>query len=177
MLGLALAGGGPASAVDPPREWFEPATGHRVVRLSDAPGSASLYFHQNAYTAAGDKMVISTPEGLATVDLATHRIETVVTGRVSQVVVGPRSRQVFYTKDGTVYATHLDTHVTRAILARPDLRKNAIFGAVEVDLQCFLMGVGLVVHHREKETIEPFLQPARRSSVMTEVSKRPNPKD
>ena len=56
---------------DPPREWIEPATGHRVVRLSDEPGTASLYFHQNPYTATGDKMVVSTPQGLATIDLAT----------------------------------------------------------------------------------------------------------
>jgi hypothetical protein len=44
----------------PPREWIEPATGHRVVRLTETPGSASLYFHQNQYTAAGDKMVFTT---------------------------------------------------------------------------------------------------------------------
>jgi oligogalacturonide lyase len=95
-----------------PREWIEP-TGHRVIRLSDEPGSASLYFHQNAYTANGDRLVISTPGGLSAVDLQTRRIEPVVTGRISQVVVGPRSRQVFYMKDGTVYATHLDTRATR----------------------------------------------------------------
>jgi len=108
-------------AADPPREWIEAATGHRVVRLSDEPGSASLYFHQNAYTAAGDKMVVSVPSGLATVDLATRRLEPVVTGRVTHVVVGPRTRQVFYIKDGTVYATHLDTRATRAIVTRPEL--------------------------------------------------------
>ena len=51
-------------AADPPREWIEPATGHRVVRLSRDAGSTSLYFHQNSYTAAGDKLLISTPAGL-----------------------------------------------------------------------------------------------------------------
>ena len=108
-------------AADPPREWIEPATGHRVVRLSDEPGSASLYFHQNAYTAAGDKLVIAVPDGLATVDLATRRLDPLVTGRVTHVVVGPRTRQVFYMKDGIVYATHLDTRATRAIATRPEL--------------------------------------------------------
>src|SRR5262245_5215170 len=44
-----------------PREWVE-STGHRVVRLSDEAGTASLYFHQNPYTAKGDKMVVSTPK-------------------------------------------------------------------------------------------------------------------
>jgi hypothetical protein len=55
-------------AEDPPRDWIEPATGHRVVRLSDRPGTASLYFHQNPYTASGDTMVVSTPDGLGRED-------------------------------------------------------------------------------------------------------------
>src|SRR5512145_306588 len=99
-------------AGEPPREWVEPSTGHRVVRLSDEPGSASLYFHQNPYTASGDKLLISVPGGLATVELKTRRIERVVEGRASHVVVGPKTRRVFYIKDGTVYATHLDTRET-----------------------------------------------------------------
>jgi oligogalacturonide lyase len=65
---------------EPPREWIE-ATGHRVVRLSDAPGTASPYFHQNPYTATGDKMVVSTREGLATIELATRTITPLVEGR------------------------------------------------------------------------------------------------
>ena len=41
-----------------PREWVDPDTGHRVVRLSDEAGSQSLYFHQNAYTPDGTKLVM-----------------------------------------------------------------------------------------------------------------------
>ena len=62
-------------AETPPKEWVDPATGHRVVRLSDESGTASLYFHQNPYTASGDKMVVTTREGLATIDLRTRKIE------------------------------------------------------------------------------------------------------
>src|SRR5262249_34715059 len=43
----------PGTDSEPPREWTDPDTGHRVVRLSDEPGSQSLYFHQNAYTPDG----------------------------------------------------------------------------------------------------------------------------
>lgn len=120
-LGARLA----SAQAEPPREWIEPATGHRVVRLSDQAGSASLYFHQNPYTAKGDKLLISTPGGLATVDLDTRRIEPIVAGRVSHVVVGPKSRQVYYLKDGTVSVTHLDTRATRAIVRRPELRSGS----------------------------------------------------
>src|SRR5262245_719130 len=115
-----------------PVEWVDPATGHRVIRLSREPGSASLYFHQNPYTAEGDKMVITTPGGISTINLKTREIEKIVEGRASHLVVGRKTRQVFYLKDGTAYATHLDTHETRAIVRKPELRSGSGF-AVNAD--------------------------------------------
>ena len=60
---------------EPPREWIDPDTGHRVIRLSDEPGSQSLYFHQNGYTPDGEKLVITTPTGLAAISLKTRALE------------------------------------------------------------------------------------------------------
>ncbi len=111
----------------PPKEWVDPATGHRIIRLSVESGTASLYFHQNAYTASGDKMVVTTTVGLSTINLKTLKVEPLVQGRISNVVVGKKSRQVFYLKDGTVYATHLDTGVTRAIVERRVLSSGSGF--------------------------------------------------
>lgn len=108
-----------ALAQEPPTEWIDPDTGHRVVRLSREPNSQSLYFHQNAYTTEGDKLIMTTPTGVSTINLKTRRIEKVVEGRVGVIVVGRKSRQVYYTKDGTVYATHLDTRATREIVKLP----------------------------------------------------------
>jgi oligogalacturonide lyase len=48
LLLSAPAGFMPTTAADPPTEWIDPDTGHRIVRLSREPGSQSLYFHQNA---------------------------------------------------------------------------------------------------------------------------------
>lgn len=90
----------PASET-PPGAWIDPATGHRVIRLSDEPGSASLYFHQNMYTATGDKMVFSTPTGLAVIDLKTLKIDPLVAGKAGKVVVGKKTRRVFYMIDDT----------------------------------------------------------------------------
>jgi len=99
-------------------------------------GSLSLYFHQNAYTAAGDKMVITTPDGISTVNLKTREIELVVADprfgtNQSGIIVGKNSRQVFYTKrvdtNTTVaMATHLDTHVTREIGRIPGRGRGAM---------------------------------------------------
>lgn len=116
----------------PPREWIDPATGHRVLRLSDAPGSASLYFHQNQYTGDGDKMVFTTREGLSTINLKTRKIEPIVEGRAGKVIVGKKTRQVFYMISDTVYAANLDTKATRAIATRPELRAASGF-AVNAD--------------------------------------------
>src|SRR5262249_19980548 len=77
----------------PPREWIDPS-GHRVIRLSESAGSSSFYFHQNGYTASGDKLVFSTPSGLSTIDLKTRKLESLVEGRASSVVVGRKTRQV-----------------------------------------------------------------------------------
>src|SRR3954462_10297918 len=99
----------------PPREWVDPETGHRVVRLSEEPGSASLYFHQNAYTPDGEKLIITTPTGLSTINLKTRAIERVVEGRVNVIVTGRKTGQIYYIKNGTVYATDLNTKATREI--------------------------------------------------------------
>jgi oligogalacturonide lyase len=108
-----------ARAQDPPREWIDPDTGHRVIRLSDEPGSASLYFHQNAYTPDGEKLIITTPTGLSTINLKTRAIERVVEGRVNVIITGHKTGQVYYTRSGAVYATDLNTKVTREIAKLP----------------------------------------------------------
>ncbi|MGB8601272.1 MAG: hypothetical protein WCD42_03660, partial [Rhizomicrobium sp.] len=95
MAGLSLSLAG-AMAADLPRDWVDPATGHRIIRLTDQPGSLSMYFNFNAITPEGDKMVITTPDGIAAVDLKTHALKTIVTGKVHLLFVGRKSRQVYY---------------------------------------------------------------------------------
>ncbi len=103
----------------PPREWVEPATGHRVIRLSDDAGASSFYFHQNGFTASGDKLVVSTRNGLAAIDWKTRKTTPLVEGRAGGAIVGKKMRQVFYIRDGAVRATHLDTGATRVIATLP----------------------------------------------------------
>ncbi|MFO1489225.1 MAG: oligogalacturonate lyase family protein [Verrucomicrobiota bacterium] len=117
---------GVLGAADVPKDWIDKDTGHRIIRLSEAPGSESLYFHQNAFTAAGDKMVMVTPDGIATVDFKTWAIDLVVPGvarstNISHgIIVGRESRQVYYVQrdaasNMVAYVTHLDTRATREI--------------------------------------------------------------
>jgi hypothetical protein len=107
------------AADEPPKEWIEPATGHKVIRLSREPGTASLYFHQNAYSADGKKLLVTTREGLATIHLETRETDLVVTGRVGVLVTGRKTGNIYYTRGGSVYATDLDTHATHEVAKIP----------------------------------------------------------
>lgn len=117
-----------AHAQDLPREWVDPDTGHRVVRLSDEPGSQSFYFHQNGYTASGDKLIFSTRTGLSIYNFATKKISRLVEGRAGSVVVGRKTRKVFYTKGDGIYETDVDTKATREIVKNAKLRTGSGFG-------------------------------------------------
>jgi oligogalacturonide lyase len=120
-----------ASAQELPREWIDPDTGHRVVRLSEEPGSASLYFHQNAYTPDGEKLIITTPSGLSTINLKTRAIEKVVDGRVNVIITGKKTGDIYYTKAGVVYATNLKTKATREVAKLPPCASVASVNADE----------------------------------------------
>ena len=116
VLGISVTA---QPSVEPPREWIDSDTGHRVVRLSREAGTASLYFHQNAYSPDGQKLMITTPSGLATIHLKTRAIEKIVEGRVNVIVTGRKSGLVYYVKDRAVFATHLETKETREIAKLP----------------------------------------------------------
>jgi oligogalacturonide lyase len=110
----------PLTAAAPPKSWIDPDTGHRVIRITDEPGSASLYFNQNGYTADGKKMVFTTPQGISVLDLKTLAAKPVVAGRVRIIVTGRKSQNVYYIKEGAVYSTDVDTLATRRIAALPE---------------------------------------------------------
>lgn len=127
-LGVAAA-----AQEQPPREWLDPDTGHRVIRLSDEPGSASLYFHQNPYTPDGKKLVITTPTGLAVVDLQTRKIDKIVEGRVNVIITGRKTGSIYYVKAGTVYAADPNTLQSREIAKLPPAPPGGSIGVNTVN--------------------------------------------
>jgi oligogalacturonide lyase len=100
-------------------EWTDSATGHRVLRLSQEPGSRSLYFHQNAFTATGDKMVFSGRRGFSVINLKTREIRPLIDHAGRGLVIAKKSREAFYIDGETVHGTHLDTGATRTIAKIP----------------------------------------------------------
>ena len=104
---------------EPPREWVDPDTGHRVVRLTDEPGSASLYFNQNWFTPDGRKLVYTSPTGIYTLDLETRASKRVVDGRVRMVEAGKKTPSVYYIQAGAIYCADTATGATREIAKLP----------------------------------------------------------
>lgn len=83
-------------AQQPPKEWVDKITGHRVVRISEEPGSSSNYFNVNSYTPDGHWMAYSSPSGIMVLDLTTFTSKLVVPGRVSLQFVGRRTGTIYY---------------------------------------------------------------------------------
>jgi oligogalacturonide lyase len=129
-----------SDAAEPPTEWIDPATGHRIIRLSREPGTSSLYFHQNAYIDNKLLVTIARPQtnnsrrttALATIDLSTLGsslpvIKVIAEGNFRDMVVGRKSGNVYYVRTETVdgapvdkiCATNLATHETREIATLP----------------------------------------------------------
>ncbi len=144
-------------AEDPPADWIDPNTGHRVIRLSREPGSASLYFHQNAYTPDGKKLIITTPSGVSTIDLATHEIQQVVEGKVAVIVAGRKSGDIYYIKDRvTVMATNPTTKETRQIVTLPD---RAMVSSLNAD-ETLLLGSITERRPGDRPYVDAATQPA-----------------
>src|SRR5215207_6731023 len=123
---------------EPPSDWIDPDTGHRVIRLSTEPGSTTLYFHDNAYTPDGDRYVFNSPSGIMLVDVAAlgkapPKAELVVP-RAGGAYMARRTREVYFAQRppgaakgtvGEVYAYNVDTRRTRRVPYAPRTLINA----------------------------------------------------
>ncbi|HEY1502089.1 MAG TPA: oligogalacturonate lyase family protein [Acidobacteriaceae bacterium] len=118
---------------EPPKSWIDPATGHRVMRLTSEPDSASFYFNVNAYTPDGKEMIYTTPDGISVIDLKTWKTRSVVEGKVRTIVVGHKTPSVFYVKpeDHGLYVTNVDTGKTHKLAVMPPRGSVASINADE----------------------------------------------
>ena len=122
-----------AEIKNPPKTWIDKDTGHRVIRLTDEPDSASFYFNVNAYTPDGSEMIYTTPEGISVLNMKTLKTRSVVKGRVHTIVVGHMTPSVFYIKpeDNELYKTNVDTGVTTMLAKVPEHGNIATVNADE----------------------------------------------
>ena len=115
----------PAEGKEPPTSWIDPDTGHRVMRLTREPGSASFYFTDNGYTPDGKQLVYTTREGISVLALATMQSRQVVAGPVRAIIVGRKTPTIFYSKAtgdplfSTLWCANVDTGETRKLADLP----------------------------------------------------------
>ena len=87
-----------AASGEPPVEWIDPDTGHRVIRLSTEPGTHSLYFHQNSLTPDGRFVIVSSPGGISAIEIATRKTRLLVPGKDTALFVGRKSGLVYFAR-------------------------------------------------------------------------------
>lgn len=113
----------PAKPAGPvPREYIDPATGHRVVRLSGDEGGGVLYFHQNSFLVGGGEMVITAPGKILMVDVPTRRTTVLSEDRSLRLLfTGRRTRTVYVVRalpnntGNEYFALDPDTRALRSV--------------------------------------------------------------
>ncbi|WP_420240073.1 oligogalacturonate lyase family protein (plasmid) [Telmatobacter bradus] len=100
-----------AASEIPSHSWIDQATGHRIIQLSEQPGSRGLYFNNNAFTPDGKQMVYFAEDGIYVVDMATFKSHLLASGSIRAIVMARRSSAVYYMKhnDQGVYKANIST--------------------------------------------------------------------
>jgi oligogalacturonide lyase len=138
-----------AQTPEPPTSWIDPDTGHRVIRLTREPDSASLYFNQNGYTPSGKWLVYTTPDGISVLDLKTRESKQVVKGSVRLVDAGRKNERVYYTRDNAAWWTDIDSGETHKIAQLPRRGSISSINADETLLAgTFIEGDGVDYNNR-----------------------------
>ena len=145
------------AAAEPPASWIDPDTGHRIIRLTSEPGSASLYFNQHGYTPDGQRLIYTTPNGISILDLATRQARQVVQGRVRLIEAGRRNPRVYYLKDGAAWWTHVDTGESHKI---SDLPRRGSISTINAD-ETLLAGTYIEGEGRDYNNQRPPVAPAQ----------------
>ena len=125
-----------------PTEWVDPKTGHRIRRVSPDGGGGKPYFYKNMFVpkkaGAPDVMVISTPQGISTVDLSDWSVSVLVPDEHADLMfTGRAGRNVYYSMTApgevqlmdrakTIFVIDVDTRVSREIARVPNGNINSV---------------------------------------------------
>jgi oligogalacturonide lyase len=143
-----------AQAGSPPTSWVDKDTDHRVIRLTDEPGSSGFYFNVNAYTPDGRQMVYNAPDGIHVLDLASRKTRLVVPNSpppadaapgsfsyfrnaVHSIVVGRKTNSVFFSKFdfdskvATIFKANIDSGEVTKLVTLPPRASVATINADE----------------------------------------------
>jgi oligogalacturonide lyase len=114
-----------------PNTWIDSSTGHTIVRLSRREGdNTSFYFHNNPFIRSTDGTSdwmlyygsTAQERQLFIVDLATQSSTQLTHQTLPMIgeIVARKHREALYQCSDTVFATQIDTRVTRMLYVFPD---------------------------------------------------------
>ncbi|WP_114784283.1 oligogalacturonate lyase family protein [Botryobacter ruber] len=127
-----------------PNEWIDKDTGHKVIKLTRNPGSnRSFYFHNNPFLKQqkqeGDKMVYYNTDASGKTNLYAVNLKTLKTEQLTKDATGakgeilaPKHREVFYQRNDSIFATHVDNKNTRLVFVLP-AGKGASISTINAD--------------------------------------------
>ncbi len=148
-----------------PVMWLDSDAGHKVTRLTNEPGSRSLYFNQNAFTPDGKQMVYLVDKSIYVVNLIENNpSRLLVTGPVSSIVVGRKTPTVYFTRpdDRGFYAINVNTAQTLKILDLPPHARITTLNADET------LAAGTLIEGEVSSSIQQDTDPVLRSTPLTE---------
>ena len=76
-----------SAATTIPKEWTDPLSKRKIIRLSEIDNSKSLYFHDNAFTSDSRYMVMNTPKGIGLYNFEQHRHSLLIEGHYEVIMV------------------------------------------------------------------------------------------
>jgi len=120
-----------------PDEWIDQDTGHRIIRLSRRKkGGSSFYFHNNPFLKGldgeGDLMVfygeVDSLRQLFSLNLKNLEIIqlTFHGHQIRGEIVSPVTREAYYQSHDSIFATHVDSKLTRLVYVFPEDFKAGI---------------------------------------------------
>ena len=148
-----------------PVMWLDSDAGHKVTRLTNEPGSRSLYFNQNAFTPDGKQMVYLVDKSIYVVNpIENNPSRLLVTGPVSSIVVGRKNPTVYFTRpdDRGFYAINVNTAQTLKILDLPPHARITTLNADET------LAAGTLIEGEVSSSIQQDTDPVLRSTPLTE---------
>jgi oligogalacturonide lyase len=131
-----------------PNEWIDKSTGHKIIKLTRRDGNnTSFYFHNNPFignrmifygtdylnTAKNDSVKQETSnipaanKQLYTVDLRSLKIEQITSqaNAMNGEITAPKNKLVYYQVKDSVFATNIETKLTRLVYVFPsDFKAN-----------------------------------------------------
>jgi oligogalacturonide lyase len=148
IYGQANSTAATAQTQTQPKTWIDADTGHRITRLTDEPNSEALLSGRSAFTPDGLDMIYVSPRGIHVLNLATLKTKLLVSSPVHNVLVGTKTRRVFFTRNSIyIFAIDIDSGretrvdgITKNVIPKFPLRY--VFFSVNAD-ETLLVGTSI----------------------------------